>query len=122
MREQFCALAMIVSPPLSAGHAQKSSQRESRINGLQRGIVAGRVARPSRSILWACRCGLAEDFAKLGQTQHSETGEELVRQTASYKYQDADSKTIQTVEHRARSDATSSASDTCHVDGFGKRR
>ena len=51
----------------------------------------------------------AEDFAKLSQGQHPQTGEQLVRQRASYEYQDADGKTIRTMEHRAGWDATFSA-------------
>jgi len=51
----------------------------------------------------------AEDFAKLSQGQHPQTGEQLVRQRASYEYQDADGKTIKTMEHRAGWDATFSA-------------
>ena len=47
--------------------------------------------------------------AKLSQGQHPETGEQLVRQRASYEYQDADGKTIKTMEHRAGWDATFSA-------------
>ena len=50
-----------------------------------------------------------EDFAKLSQGQHPQTGEQLVRQRASYEYQDADGKTIKTMEHRAGWDATFSA-------------
>ncbi|MGD0938613.1 MAG: relaxase domain-containing protein [Terracidiphilus sp.] len=51
----------------------------------------------------------ADDFAKLSQGQHPATGEQLVRQRASYEYQDADGKTIKTMEHRAGWDATFSA-------------
>jgi conjugative relaxase-like TrwC/TraI family protein len=51
----------------------------------------------------------AEDFARLSQGQHPQTGEQLVRQRASYEYQDADGKTIKTMEHRAGWDATLSA-------------
>src|SRR6202041_2966531 len=51
----------------------------------------------------------AEDFAKLSQGQHPQTGEQLVRQRASYEYQDADGKTVTTMEHRAGWDATFSA-------------
>ena len=51
----------------------------------------------------------AEDFGKLSQGQHPETGEQLVRQRASYEYQDADGKTVKTMEHRAGWDATFSA-------------
>src|SRR5437899_10649638 len=51
----------------------------------------------------------AEDFEKLIHDQHPQTGEQLVRQRASYEYQDADGKTIKTMEHRAGWDATFSA-------------
>ena len=51
----------------------------------------------------------AEDFARLSQGQHPATGEQLVRQRASYEYQDADGKTVKTMEHRAGWDATFSA-------------
>ena len=51
----------------------------------------------------------AEDFAKLSQGQHPQTGEQLVRQRASYESQDTDGKTIKTMEHRAGWDATFSA-------------
>src|SRR6266851_9190419 len=51
----------------------------------------------------------AEDFGKLSQGQHPETGEQLVRQRASYEYQDGDGKTVKTMEHRAGWDATFSA-------------
>jgi conjugative relaxase-like TrwC/TraI family protein len=51
----------------------------------------------------------AEDFARLSHGQHPQTGEQLVRQRSSYEYQDADGKTIKTMEHRAGWDATFSA-------------
>jgi conjugative relaxase-like TrwC/TraI family protein len=51
----------------------------------------------------------AEDFAALSQGQHPQTGEQLVRQRASYEYTDADGKTIKTMEHRAGWDGTFSA-------------
>jgi hypothetical protein len=51
----------------------------------------------------------AEEFARLSQGQHPQTGEQLVRQRAPYEYQDADGKTIKTMEHRAGWDATLSA-------------
>ena len=37
----------------------------------------------------------AEDFAKLGQGDHPQTDEQMVRERASYEYQDADGKTIE---------------------------
>ena len=69
-----------------------------------------RVARPSRSTLWGLPVRFRQRIsAKLSQGQHPETGEQLVRQRASYEYQDADGKTIKTMEHRAGWDATFSA-------------
>jgi conjugative relaxase-like TrwC/TraI family protein len=43
------------------------------------------------------------------QGQHPATGDQLVRQRASYEYQDADGKTVKTMEHRAGWGATFSA-------------
>ena len=104
---------LTISKPLSAGQAQTYHQKEFTAKEQnywsQRGVIAGE---------WqgrlAAQFGLAElvsgdDFAKLSQGQHPQTGEQLVRQRASYEYQDADGKTIKTMEHRAAWDATFSA-------------
>jgi conjugative relaxase-like TrwC/TraI family protein len=104
---------LTISKPLSAGQAQSYHQKEFTAKEQnywsQRGVIAGE---------WqgrlAVRLGLAgtvsaEDFAKLSQGHHPQTGEQLVRQRASYEYQDADGKTIKTMEHRAGWDATFSA-------------
>jgi conjugative relaxase-like TrwC/TraI family protein len=104
---------LTISKPLSAGQAQTYHQKEFTAKEQnywsQRGVIAGE---------WqgrlAAQFGLAgmvsgEDFAKLSQGQHPQTGEQLVRQRASYEYQDADGKTIKTMEHRAGWDATFSA-------------
>src|SRR5246500_1384275 len=48
-------------------------------------------------------------FIDRNRGQHPQTGEQLVRQRASYQYQDADGRTIKTMEHRAGWDATFSA-------------
>ena len=104
---------LTISKPLSAGQAQTYHQKEFTAKEQnywsQQGVIAGE---------WqgrlAERFGLggtvsAEDFAKLSQGQHPQTGEQLVRQRASYEYQDAEGKTIKTMEHRAGWDATFSA-------------
>ena len=104
---------LTISKPLSAGQAQTYHHREFTAKEQnywsQRGVIAGE---------WqgrlAAQFGLAgmvsgEDFATLSQGQHPQTGEQLVRQRASYEYQDADGKTIKTMEHRAGWDATFSA-------------
>jgi conjugative relaxase-like TrwC/TraI family protein len=51
----------------------------------------------------------AEDFARLSQGQHPETGEQLAKQRASYEYIDAKGNTEKTMEHRTGWDATFSA-------------
>src|SRR6266851_5167093 len=104
---------LTISKPLSAGRAQSYHQKEFTAKEQnywsQRGVIAGE---------WQGRLGgqfglagmvSAEDFAKLSQGQHPQTGEQLVRQRASYEYQDSDGKTIKTMEHRAGWDATFSA-------------
>jgi conjugative relaxase-like TrwC/TraI family protein len=51
----------------------------------------------------------AEEFARLSEGQHPLTGDQLVQHRQAYEYQDADGKTIKSVEHRAGWDATFSA-------------
>lgn len=51
----------------------------------------------------------AEEFARLSQGQHPETGEQLVRHRAVRQYETDDGRTIAPVEHRAGWDATFSA-------------
>ena len=104
---------LTISKPLSAGQAQNYHQKEFTAKEQnywsQRGVIAGE---------WQGRLALqfglmgdvsAEGFARLSHGQHPQTGEQLVRQRASYEYQDADGKTIKTMEHRAGWDATFSA-------------
>src|SRR5271166_2131822 len=104
---------LTISKPLSAGQAQSYHQKEftSREQNYwsQRGVVAGEWQGRLAAPLGLAGAVSAEDFTKLSQGQHPETGEQLVRQRASYEYQDADGKTIKTMEHRAGWDATFSA-------------
>ena len=51
----------------------------------------------------------AEEFARLSQGQHPETGEQLVRHRTVRQYETEDGRTIAPVEHRAGWDATFSA-------------
>src|SRR5215468_823004 len=51
----------------------------------------------------------AEEFARLSQGQHPQTGEQLVRHRASYQYQRADGKKVTSAAHLAGWDATFSA-------------
>ncbi len=104
---------LTISKPLSAGQAQSYHQKEFTAKEQnywsQRGVVAGEWQGRLAAHLGLSGPVAAEDFAKLSQGQHPATGEQLVRQRASYEYQDADGKTIKTMEHRAGWDATFSA-------------
>ena len=104
---------LTISKPLSAVQAQSYHQKEftSREQNYwsQRGVVVGEWQGRLATPLGLAGAVSAEDFTKLSQGQHPETGEQLVRQRASYEYQDADGKTIKTMEHRAGWDATFSA-------------
>ena len=101
---------LTISKPLSAGQAQNYHQKEFTAKEQnywsQRGIIAGEWQGQLAGQFGLAGIVSAEDFAKLSQGQHPQTGEQLVRQRASYEYQDADGKTIKTMEHRAGWDAT----------------
>jgi conjugative relaxase-like TrwC/TraI family protein len=104
---------LTISKPLSAGQAQTYHQAEFTAKEQnywsQRGIIAGEWQGRLVEQFGLAGTVSAEDFAKLSQGQHPQTGEQLVRQRASYEYQDSDGKTIRTMEHRAGWDATFSA-------------
>src|SRR6266851_684004 len=104
---------LTISKPLSAGQAQSYHQKEFTAKEQnywsQRGVIAGEWQGRMAGQFGLAGAVSAEDFAKLSQGQHPQTGEQLVRQRASYEYQDADGKTIRTMEHRAGWDATFSA-------------
>src|SRR6202043_2252462 len=104
---------LTISKPLSAGQAQSYHHKEFTAKEQnywsQRGVVAGEWQGQLAAPLGLVGAVSPEDFTKLSQGQHPETGEQLVRQRASYEYQDADGKTIKTMEHRAGWDATFSA-------------
>src|SRR6202451_2876086 len=101
---------LTISKPLSAGQAQTYHQMEFTAKEQnywsQRGVIAGKWQGRLVGQFGLAETVSAEDFAKLSQGQHPETGEQLVRQRASYEYQDADGETIKTMEHRAGGDAT----------------
>jgi conjugative relaxase-like TrwC/TraI family protein len=104
---------LTISKPLSAGQAQTYHAKEftakeqnywsqeGEIQGEWQGRLAGKFG--------LAGAVSAADFARLSQGQHPGTGEQLVRQRASYEYRGADGKTIKTMEHRAAWDATFSA-------------
>jgi conjugative relaxase-like TrwC/TraI family protein len=104
---------LTISKPLSAGQAQTYHQKEFTAKEQnywsQRGVIAGEWQGRLAEQFGLTGTVSAEDFAKLSQGQHPQTGEQLVRQRASYQYEDADGKTVKTMEHRAGWDATFSA-------------
>jgi conjugative relaxase-like TrwC/TraI family protein len=104
---------LTISKPLSASQAQTYHQKEFTAREQnywsQRGVIAGEWQGQLAAQLSLAGAVSAEEFGKLSQGQHPETGEQLVRQRASYEYQDADGKTVKTMEHRAGWDATFSA-------------
>jgi len=104
---------LTISKPLSAGQAQNYHQKEFTAKEQnywsERGVIAGEWQGRLAAPLGLAGAVSAEDFANLSHGQHPGTGENLVRQRASYEYLDADGKTIKTMEHRAGWDATFSA-------------
>jgi conjugative relaxase-like TrwC/TraI family protein len=110
---------LTISKPLSAGQAQTYHQKEFTAKEQnywsQRGVVAGEWQGRLAEQFGLTGSVCAEDFARLSQGQHPRTGEQLVRQRASYEYQDADGKTVKTMEHRAGWDATFSAPKSVSV-------
>jgi conjugative relaxase-like TrwC/TraI family protein len=104
---------LTISKPLSAGQAQTYHQKEFTAREQnywsQRGVIAGEWQGRLAAQFGLAGTVSAEDFGKLSQGQHPETGEQLVRQRASYEYRDADGISIKTMEHRAGWDATFSA-------------
>jgi conjugative relaxase-like TrwC/TraI family protein len=104
---------LTISKPLSAGQAQSYHQKEFTAKEQnywsQRGVIAGEWQGRMSGQFGLAGMVSADDFAKLSQGQHPQTGEQLVRQRASHEYQDAEGKTIKTMEHRAGWDATFSA-------------
>jgi conjugative relaxase-like TrwC/TraI family protein len=104
---------LTISKPLSAGQAQNYHHKEFTAKEQnywsQRGVIAGEWQGRLAGQFRLAGAVSAEDFAKLSQGQNPATGEQLVRQRASYEYQNPDGKTIKTMEHRAGWDATFSA-------------
>lgn len=104
---------LTISKPLSASQAQTYHQKEFTAKEQnywsQRGAIAGEWQGHLAVQFGLAGAVSAEYFGKLSQGQHPETGEQLVRQRASYEYQGSDGKTVKTMEHRAGWDATFSA-------------
>ncbi len=104
---------LTISKPLSAGQAQNYHAKEFTAKEQnywsQQGVIAGEWQGRLASQFGLAGAVSAEDFAKLSQGQHPATGEQLVRQRASYNTRMRMAKTVKTMEHRAGWDATFSA-------------
>ena len=104
---------LTISKPLSATQAQNYHHKEFTAKEQnywsQRGEIAGEWQGRLAQKFGLAGAVAAEDFARLSQGRHPQTGEQLLRQRASYEYTDADGKTVKTMEHRAGWDATLSA-------------
>lgn len=121
---------LTISKPLSAGQAQSYHAKEftSREQNYwsQKGEISGEWQGKLAAKFGLSGAVAAEDFARLSQGQHPKSGEQVVRQRASYQYENSEGKTVTTMEHRAGWDATFSApksvSLTALVGGDGRIR
>jgi conjugative relaxase-like TrwC/TraI family protein len=104
---------LTISKPLSAAQAQAYHSKEFTSaeqvyynqQGQVRGEWHGRLAEE-----WGLKAEVSEEqFNRLANGQHPETGEQLVRHRESFEYQDENGDTVKTMEHRAGWDATFSA-------------
>jgi conjugative relaxase-like TrwC/TraI family protein len=104
---------LTISKPLSAGQAQSYHQKEFTAKEQnywsQRSVIAGEWQGRLAASLGLTGAVSEEEFGRLGQGQHPQSGEQLVGKRASYEYTGGDGKTIKTMEHRAGWDATFSA-------------
>src|ERR1700691_6263684 len=104
---------LTISKPLSATQAQTYHVKEftaaEQNYWKQEDTIPGewRVGLAEKSGL-ACSVGV-EEFARLSEGQHPQTGEQLVRHRVVHEYKTEDGRTVAPVEHRAGWDATFSA-------------
>jgi conjugative relaxase-like TrwC/TraI family protein len=106
-------MMLTISKPLSAAQAQAYHAKEftNAEQGYysQRGQIHGewhgRLAAE-----WGLKGEVSEEqFQRLANGQHPESGEQLVRHRESFEYQNENGETVKTMEHRAGWDATFSA-------------
>src|SRR6202022_3394990 len=104
---------LTLSKPLSAAQARTYHSRE--FASAEQSYYTRGQAIPSE---WQGRLaekwGLegevgAEQFARLSEGQHPETGEQLVRHQSAKEYHNEDGERVKAIEHRAGWDATFSA-------------
>ncbi len=104
---------LTISKPLSASQSQNYHRKEFTAREQnywsQRGEIAGEWQGHLAERFGLAGAVSAEEFGRLSQGQHPQSGEQLVRQRASYEYKDANGNAVKTMEHRAGWDATFSA-------------
>src|SRR6266571_3149553 len=102
-----------LSKPISSGQAQ-AYHKEEFANARENYYTEGERVRGEWLGQLATRWGLQgevqeQQFARLAEGQHPETGEQLVRHQTAREYVNAQGETVRTMEHRAGWDATFSA-------------
>ena len=102
-----------LSKPISSGQAQ-AYHKEEFANARENYYTEGERVRGEWQGQLAERYGLRgevqeQQFARLSEGQHPETGEQLVRHQAAREYVNANGETVRSMEHRAGWDATFSA-------------
>jgi len=102
-----------ISKPLSAGQAQ-AYHKEEFTNARENYYTQGDQIHGEWQGQLAERWGLigevnAEQFQRLTEGQHPETGEQLIQHRASYHYENEHGEKVHSMEHRAGWDATFSA-------------
>ena len=102
-----------LSKPISSGQAQ-AYHKEEFANARENYYTEGERVRGEWQGHLAERWGLhgevqEQQFARLAEGQHPETGEQLVRHQTAREYVNANGETVRSMEHRAGWDATFSA-------------
>jgi conjugative relaxase-like TrwC/TraI family protein len=102
-----------ISRPLSASQAQAYHRSEFTSAGQSYYTQSNQVRGEWQGKL-AAQWGLTdevteEQFARLANGQHPDTGEQLIRHRDSFEYKNEHGETVKTMEHRAGWDATFSA-------------
>ena len=104
---------LTLSKPISAGQAQAYHKSEF-ANAKENYYTEGERVRGEWQGQLAARYGLRgevneEQFARLSEGQHPQTGEALIRRQQAHEYVNAQGETVRAMEHRAGWDATFSA-------------
>lgn len=102
-----------LSKPISSGQA-RAYHKEEFANARENYYTEGERVRGEWQGQLAARWGLQgevqeQQFARLAEGQHPETGEQLVKHQTAREYVNANGETVRTMEHRAGWDATFSA-------------